>query len=188
MSKKDVAKSKPAKAKDKAKKMTDAAPNLDTIREETAKAKAEDTSIMGPLNEAHAAVDKAVTRFDMLVESTENYEAFAEFAQRIEEIVREVEAGREALAAAEMKRIDFEVFLDNGVSLSQQYGFEETIKSVAKLLDRIAGTAGVHDKSLLDEFRAGKPTYGTLKVPTFPSEVHPLDIEPSGGWADGVPG
>lgn len=182
MSKKD-AKSKPAKGKDKVKKESGVQPDLNAIREAVvATNDAKPAPFPDLVEEAHLLLGKIADQIDVPVKTKEGYAEFASLAERFNFINREVKVGREAIAELEMKKHVVETFLDDGLQLSERYGSEEVIKLVANLLGRL-----VDCKSPLDEFRAGGPTYDTFKVPTLPSDAHPLDDEPSGGWAGGMP-
>ena len=183
MSKKDGAKSKPAKGKDKAKKESGVQPDLNAIREAVVAANiAQDVPFPDLVKEAHSILGRIAEQIDVPVKTEEGYAEFAPLAEQFKFVEREVNVGREAIVELEMKKHDFETFLDDGLQLSERYGFEEAVKLVADLLGRLVG-----GKSPLDEFRVGGPTYDTFKVPTLPSDAHPLDDEPSGGWAGGMP-
>ena len=184
MSKKDVTKSKPTKGKDTAKKESGVQPDLNAIREAVIAANvAQDVPFPDLVKEAHSVLGRIAEQIDVPVKTEGGYAEFASLAEQFNFIDREVKVGREAIAELEMKKHVFETFLDDGLQLSERYGSEEVIKLVANLLGRL-----VDGKSPLDEFRAGGPTYDTFKVPTLPSDAHPLNDEPSGGWTDGTPG
>lgn len=153
MSKKDGAKPKPAKGKDKAKKESGVQPDLNAIREAVvATNDAKPAPFPDLVEEAHLLLGKIADQIDVPVKTKEGYAEFASLAERFNFINREVKVGREAIAELEMKKHVFETFLDDGLQLSERYGSEEVI-SWSPIYSVVSWTASLRSTNFAREDR-----------------------------------